>query len=85
MWAPRGKELFFVAPDGKLMSVEIGPGSSFAPGKPKALFDLGQARTTQGSQYDVSADAQRFLFISRMAEVTSSMAVTINWTAELKK
>jgi len=79
------KEFFFVAPDGRLMSVEIASGSSFEPGKPKPLFDLAQARTTQGIQYDVSADGQRFLFISRMAEATSSVAVIINLTADLKK
>ena len=33
------KELFFVAPDGRLMSVEIASGSSFEPGKPKPLFE----------------------------------------------
>ncbi len=84
VWAPNGKELFFIAPDGKLMSVEIGSGSSFEPGKPKALFDLVAARTAQGTSYDVSADGQRILFISRMADATSSLSVVINWTADLK-
>ena len=84
VWGPNGKELFFIAPDGKLMSVEIGSGSSFEPGKPKALFDLVAARTAQGTSYDVSADGQRILFISRMADATSSLSVVINWTADLK-
>ncbi|MGQ0762510.1 MAG: protein kinase domain-containing protein [Acidobacteriota bacterium] len=85
IWAPSGKELFFIAPDGKLVSVEIGAGSSFEPGKPKALFDILAARTSQSTSYDVSADGQRFLFISRMADATSSLSVVINWTADLKK
>ncbi len=85
VWAPSGKELFFIAPDGKLMSVEIDAGSSFEAGKPKALFDIIAARTNQASDYDVSADGQRFLFISRTAEATSALSVVINWTANLKK
>jgi serine/threonine protein kinase len=85
VWAPSGKELFFIAPDGKLMLVEIGSGSSFEPGKPKVVFDIVAARTNQNNDYDVSADGQRFLFISRMADATSSLSVVINWTADLKK
>jgi Tol biopolymer transport system component len=85
VWASSGKELFFLAPDGKLMSVPIGAGSSFEPGKPKALFDTLVARTSQTTSYDVSADGQRFLFISRMGEATSSLSVVTNWTADLKK
>jgi eukaryotic-like serine/threonine-protein kinase len=85
VWAPKGNEIFFIAPDGKLMSVDVGSGNAFDPGKPKALFDTLMARTSQGTTFDVSADAQRFLFISRMAEATSSLSVVINWTADLKK
>jgi eukaryotic-like serine/threonine-protein kinase len=84
-WAPTGKELFFVALDGKLMSVEIGAGSTFEPGKPKQLFDTAAARTSPGLSYSVSLDGQRFLFISRTAEATSSLAVVINWSADLRK
>lgn len=84
VWSPDGKELFFIAPDGKLMSVEIGSGSSFEPGKAKVVFDIAAARTNQVNDYDVSADGQRFLFISRMAEATSSLSLVINWTGGLK-
>jgi hypothetical protein len=51
---------------------------------PKTLFDLVAARTAQGTSYDVSADGQRILFISRMADAISSLSVVINWTADLK-
>jgi hypothetical protein len=49
------------------------------------VFDIVAARTNQNNDYDVSADGQRFLFISRMADATSSLSVVINWTADLKK
>ncbi len=38
-WRRDGKELFYLAPNGKLMSVEIRPGPDV--GVPKPLFDLG--------------------------------------------
>ena len=85
VWAHNGKELFFIALDGKLMSVSVGGGSTFEPGKPQPVFDTIAARTTPGNDYDVSLDGQRFLFISRMADATSSLAIVINWSAEGKK
>jgi eukaryotic-like serine/threonine-protein kinase len=84
VWSPTGKELFFVATDGKLMSVDVGGGNSLQPGKPKVVFDLVTARTNATQDYDVSTDGQRFLFISRMAEATSSIIVAVNWNADLK-
>ena len=85
VWSSNGKELFFIAPDGKLISVEIGAGNTFEPGAAKPVFDLAAARTVQSSDYGVSTDGQRFLFISRMADATSSLTVVLNWTADLKK
>jgi serine/threonine protein kinase len=38
-------------------------GSAFEPGIPKALFDLSAVRMTVGG-YAVTADGQRFLFVS---------------------
>ena len=84
-WQRDGRELFYTAPDGKLMSVEVTPGGAFEPGVPKQLFELNAARTTPGADYDVSADGQRFLFISRQADAPSVYAVVVNWTADLKK
>jgi len=41
VWSRDGKELYFIGGDGKLMAVDVkgGPGGSFEPGAPKALFD----------------------------------------------
>ena len=37
-WRGDGQELFYVAADGKLMSVPVSTGASFEAGEPKALF-----------------------------------------------
>jgi Tol biopolymer transport system component len=86
IWRRDGKELFYITPDGKLMSVEIKIGSTFEPGVPKLLFDVATARTLAGNSYDVSTDGQRFLFTSGQLDTNpASLAVIVNWTAELKK
>jgi Tol biopolymer transport system component len=84
-WRRDGKELFYAAPDGKLMSVEVTAGAAFEPRVPKQLFELNVARTALSTDFDVSADGQRFLFISRQADASSTYAVVVNWTADLKK
>lgn len=85
-WRGDGKEMFYLSADQKLMAVEIKTGSTFEAGIPKALFDLSAARITGGAGYAVTADGQRFIFVSQIEETApSSLAVVVNWTAELKK
>ena len=55
---------------------------------PKALFDLSAVRMTVGGYagYALTADGQRLVFVSKMAETgPSSLAVVGYWTAEVKK
>ena len=70
------------------MAVELKTGGTFEPGIPKALFDLSAVKMAVGGYagYDVTADGQRFLFVSQMTETSpSSLAVVVNWTAEVKR
>ena len=71
--------------DGKLMAVEVKPGSNFEAGVPKALFDLLPARAVLANiSFAVTADGQRFLFVRQVEESTSlQYTVVVNWTAEL--
>jgi serine/threonine protein kinase len=80
-WRSDGRELFFIAPDGKLMatSVRIQAGS-FEAGSPEALF---QTRITTGGvayllpQYDVSRDG-RFLINTPLDEAISPIVLILN-------
>ena len=68
------------------MAVEIKAGSTFEPGVPNPLFDVSAARALPNAPYQVAADGRRFLFLSgRLDTSPSSLAVVLNWTAELKK
>ena len=39
-WRGDGRELYFIAPEGALMAVEIGAGPTFTPSAPRRLFVL---------------------------------------------
>lgn len=86
-WRRDGKELFFIAADGRLMAVPIRGGAALEIGTPAALFDarigvnFGDSRGDR-QQYDVSADGQRFL-INMVSSEPSPITVVLNWTAGL--
>jgi len=68
------------------MAVEVKTGGTFEPGIPRVLFDLSAVRSGPSGGYAVTADGQRFLFLSQGEETgPSSLAVVVNWTAELKR
>ncbi len=88
-WRNDGKELFYVAPDQSLVSVEVRSSESgFSPGTPKALFraSIHTGITTTRNDYLVAADGQRFL-INTPLEDTAKLPVTVvlNWTNLLKQ
>jgi len=84
-WRRDGTEIFYLAPDKKLMMAAVnGKSGSFEVGAVKPLFQT--HATGSRYEYDVTADGQRFL-INTAPEQTASAPVTVvlNWTAGLKK
>lgn len=77
-----GKELFYLAANGKLTAVEVKTNaSSFEFSVPKPLFE---AQTT--GYYAVTGDGQRFLLNTPVEESASApITVVLNWAAELKR
>jgi eukaryotic-like serine/threonine-protein kinase len=89
-WRHDGKELFYIAPDGKLMSVTVKAGTTFEAGTPEPLFQTriyGLAPSVYYSQqYDVTPDAQRFLLNVDAADVIAApLTVVLDWTAAVQK
>jgi hypothetical protein len=85
-WAPNGRELFYVAPDGTLMSVPLTPGAAFSAGAPRALFrDAFQEYNPffygGVAGYVVSSDGQRFLVnrIIRGYGSSEPISLVLNW------
>ncbi len=85
-WGSDGRELFYLAPDQKLMRVDSKTAPEVEIGEPQSLF---LTRLKLGGlgpiQYDVSADGQRFL-VNTLVEEDDSKSITLvlNWFEELK-
>jgi Tol biopolymer transport system component len=85
-WRRDGKELFYIAPDRKLMAVDVTMGSTFETSAPKALFQTQVVRYEAPNRYVVVGDGQRFLVNAPVEEVSQTpITVVLNWTAALMK
>jgi Tol biopolymer transport system component len=88
-WRGDGRELFYLAPDGKIVAVPVKEGASFSSGAPAALFQANQKEpvaTSEQVAYDVTRDGQRFLINTYVKNgKIQPMTVVLNWDAESKK
>ena len=92
-WSPDGRELFYWAPEGGMMAVQVDVGSSLILGAPEVLFDgpyYSGGGVTVGRTYDVAPDGRRFLMVKRAIDVGQAAGVTEqrlrlvqNWFQEL--
>jgi serine/threonine protein kinase/Tol biopolymer transport system component len=76
-WRRDGRELFYVAPDNKLMAVPVRASreGQIDFGTPVALFSTGS-----GTTYIVSPDGQRILLnVVQAGETPVSIAIILNW------
>jgi Tol biopolymer transport system component len=85
LWSADGRELFFHALNGTLMSVPVSDSESFSIGAPVPLFEFRAAGTLMTPYYSVTPDGKRFL-LSATVEVDGSAPLTIvvNWTHLLR-
>jgi hypothetical protein len=80
-WRGDSHELFYLAPDGKMMSVDVMAGRKLRFGPPVPLF-----QTPPGVIVgDVSADGKRFPVATPIGQSASPpFTVVLNWTTGLK-
>jgi len=92
-WRPDGKELFYVAPDSRLMAVGVTPdGQSIDAGPPVPLF---VTRLATGMnvypavgtkpQYAVAPDGRFLMNMPVEGSTAPPITVVLNWEAALKK
>jgi hypothetical protein len=89
-WRADGKELYYMAPDGELMAVEVkATPESFEHGTPQALFrSRADAPTgTVSWSYVPSPDGKRFLIRTPAGAAAESPVVTVvvNWPFGAKR
>jgi len=88
-WRGDGKELYYLAPDRRLMAVPIQTSPTFASAPPVALFVTAPQPPVSALHffsYDVTADGQKFLINTRSSTSNSApLSVLLNWPAEIEK
>jgi len=86
-WRADGKELYYIAPDGKLMAAQVKTsGAAFeVADTPKPLFQTGASQGNNATySYAVTRDGQRFYLWMPHTEGTP-LTVIMNWPAALLK
>jgi Tol biopolymer transport system component len=90
-WRADGRELYYYAPDRKLMAVEVnGDGPTFKVGEARPLFEIRVASIDQSfpgnGYYTITHDGKRFL-VSSLPEAPErqQINVIVNWAADFKK
>lgn len=87
VWSADGRELFYRQGD-RMIAVSVRTEPNLEVGKPQVLFEgpYERARLGRVSNYDVTADGQRFLMVKRNAlSFRRRIRVVQNWTEELKR
>ena len=82
-WRADDKELFYIARDGRLMSVDLSTVPTFDPGTPRPLFPVPDSAPVAPflSVYDVQRDGQRFLVrVPTEDRQTHPLNVLVNWS-----
>jgi hypothetical protein len=83
-WRGDGREIFYKAADGAIMSVSVSTKPTFQADEPKPLFKAPQAVAF----FEVTPDGQRFLMpvpAGAGAGTAPSYKVVLNWTSTLKR
>jgi hypothetical protein len=90
-WAPRwrgdGRELFFLALDGTMMSATMRKSpAGLDPTEPVALFPTGLRNGAAHHTYAVNRDGSRFLYaVRQLPPPIMSFTVLLNWPAALRE
>ena len=84
-WRGDGKEIYYYARDGKIMSAEVAStNETFSVGAVKPLFDASSVGVI--AFLNVSPDGKKFLVVYNPVETRSDrLTLVTNWDAELKK
>ena len=90
-WRPDGKELYYIAPDSRLMAAPIASsGTALQPGLPTALFQPriaggGTPNLLYRQQYDVAPDGRFLINVSVDETNAAPITVITNWNPEAKQ
>jgi hypothetical protein len=88
-WSHNGRELYYLAFDGKLMAVPIKSDHTFEAGTPVALFEtpltVNRNQTPRDRRYDVTADGRFLISVPLAPAVSNPVTAVVNWTSGLDR
>jgi serine/threonine-protein kinase len=92
LWAPNGRELFYLTPDGAVMGVAVAGGSTWTSGAPTKILEARYVVSGMGEtsprNYDIAADG-RFLMLKAAPNDTTGappqIVVVQHFDEELKR
>jgi len=84
VWSQDGREIFYRSGQA-VLRVPVSAEGNLAPGTPEVLFEGPWIVASQGRQYDVSSDGQRFLMIRFDGASPDDLVVVENWFEELRQ
>jgi dipeptidyl aminopeptidase/acylaminoacyl peptidase len=83
-WRADGREIYYRAPDAKLMAVPIEKAATFVAGTPAPLFQARFAPVISRGLYRPTPDGQRFLVLAPLGrDAMQPATVVLNWTSAL--
>jgi Tol biopolymer transport system component len=80
-WSGDGRELFYIGPNGNMMSVDIAPGAAFRAGPPKVLFQLPQGTALS----DTAPDGRTLAVVPLESGAQAPFNVVLNWQSALRQ
>ncbi|HET7294700.1 MAG TPA: protein kinase, partial [Vicinamibacteria bacterium] len=88
-WSRTGREIFYKAGDRaeKMMAVDIETSPELRVGKPRLLFETRQELGLGGTDFDITPDGQRFIFIKAGPRESQQahLELVLNWFDELRR
>lgn len=84
-WRADGRELYYRAPNARLMAVPIEKGAAFSAGTPQPLFQARFAPVTARGLFRPTPDGQRFLVLAPLGrDAMQPATVILNWTSAIQ-
>ena len=88
-WRRDGHELFYISQDGELVAASVTTGRELTVQQSRPLFSpplrsTGSMTTGYGTQYEVSADGERFLFSVLSTHTEASFVWLLGWQGALR-
>jgi Tol biopolymer transport system component/predicted Ser/Thr protein kinase len=78
-WRQDGRQIVYLASDGRLMSVDVKPGAELETGQAVALFDSGLRPNPTIEQFCMSPDGTKLYVPIPVEENEKPMTVVLNW------